>query len=414
MQLPLHKEDTMSINEDLVAELLKDYKSPEDLLGKEGILKQLQKAVIEKALAAEMTHHLGYKKHERSELESENSRNGRSKKKLRTDSGELEVDIPRDRTGEFEPQLIGKHQRSFGGFDDKIIALYARGLSTREIQGHLKEIYDVDVSPELISHVTNAVLEEVSAWQNRPLDALYPIVYLDALFVSIREQGHVIKKAVYLALGVNLEGHKELLGLWIEKNEGAKFWLGVINELKNRGVEDIFVACVDGLKGFTEAINAVFPRTDVQLCIVHMVRNSLRFVPWKDRKVVAADLKEIYRSVTAEQAENQLRIFSEKWDSKYPMISKSWQNHWNNVIPFFAYPAEIRKVIYTTNAIESLNMSLRKVLKNKAAFPSDQSLKKVLFLAMRNISKKWSMPIHNWKQAVNQFAILFPDRFKFE
>lgn len=404
----------MPINEDLIAELLKDYKSPEDLLGKEGILKQLQKAVIEKALEAEMTHHLGYEKHQRSDSQKDNARNGKSTKKLRTDSGHLQVAIPRDRTSHFEPQLIAKHQRSFAGFDDKIIALYARGLSTREIQGHLKEIYDVDVSPELISHVTNAVMDEVNDWQSRPLDALYPIVYLDALFVNIKEQGHVSKKAVYLALGVNIEGHKELLGLWIEKNEGAKFWLAVITELKNRGVRDIFIACVDGLKGFAEAINSVFPKTDVQLCIVHMVRNSLKFVPWKDRKLVAHDLKEIYRAVTVEKAEKQLHLFAEKWDSKYPMISKSWQNHWDKVIPFFQYSPEIRKVIYTTNAIESLNMSLRRVLKNKAAFPNDDAVKKILFLALRNITKKWSMPIRNWPLAINQFAILYPDRFNID
>ncbi|MCG8606810.1 IS256 family transposase [bacterium] len=404
----------MSLNEELITELLKDYKSPEDLLGKDGILKQLQKAIIEKALEAEMTHHLGYEKHQRSGGTSENSRNGKSKKRLRTESGQLQVEIPRDRSSEFEPQLVAKHQRSFNGFDDKIIALYARGLSTREIQGHLKEIYEVEVSSELISHVTNAVLDEVNEWQSRPLDAPYPIVYLDALFVNIKEQGHVVKKAVYLALGVNLEGHKELLGLCIEKNEGAKFWLGVINELRNRGVQDLFVACVDGLKGFTEAINAVFPKTDVQLCIVHMVRNSLKFVPWKDRKSVARDLKEVYRAATVEQAEKQLRVFAEKWDVKYPMISKSWRSHWNNIIPFFAYPPQIRKAIYTTNAIESLNMSLRKVLKNKAAFPSDQALKKILFLALRNIAKKWSMPIRDWGQTINQFAILHPERFNFE
>jgi len=404
----------MPINEDLIAELLKDYKSPEDLLGKDGILKQLQKAVIEKALEAEMTHHLGYDKHQRSKADSDNSRNGKSTKRLRTDSGHLQVDIPRDRNSEFEPQLIGKHQRSFSGFDDKIIALYARGLSTREIQGHLKEIYEVEVSPELISHVTNAVLDEVNDWQSRPLDRLYPIVYLDALFVNIKDQGHVTKKAVYVALGVNLEGHKELLGLWIEKNEGAKFWLGVINELTNRGVQDIFVACVDGLKGFSEAINAIFPKTDVQLCIVHMVRNSLKFVPWKDRRAVARDLKEVYRAATVAKAEKQLHAFADKWDTKYPMIFKSWQNHWNNIIPFFAYPPEIRKVIYTTNAIESLNMSLRKVLKNKAAFPSDQALMKILFLALRNISQKWNRPIIEWGRAINQFAILHPDRMKIE
>jgi len=404
----------MAINRELIAELLKDYKSPEDLLGKDGILKQLQKAVIEKALEAEMTYHLGYEKHQRPEQPAENARNGKSKKRLRTNSGALEIDVPRDRNGQFEPQIVAKHQRSFSSFDDKIIALYARGLTTRDIQAHLHEIYDVTVSPELISHVTDAVMEEVNDWQSRPLAAIYPILYLDALFVNVREQGRVSKKAVYLALAITLEGHKELLGIWIEKNEGARFWLTVITELKNRGIQDIFIACIDGLKGFDEAINTLFPKTEVQLCIVHMVRNSLKYVPRKDRATVAADLKEIYRAATGEKAESHLQAFAEKWDKKYPTISRSWLNNWHNITPFLAYPADIRKVIYTTNAIESLNMSLRKVIKNRPAFPSDLALKKILYLAIRNISQKWTKPIADWKQAVNQFAILFPERMKLE
>ena len=401
----------MSLNEKLIAELLKDYKTPEDLLGENGLIKQLQKALIEKALEVEMNHHLGYQKHESTPAkEQKNYRNGKSKKRVRTDSGSLDIEVPRDRESEFTPKLIPKHQRYFNGFDDKIIALYARGLSTQDIQAHLQEIYQVDVSTELISHVTNGIINEVREWQNRPLDSQYPIVYLDALRVNIREQGQIIKKAVYLALGVNLEGHKELLGLWIEKNEGAKFWLGVITELKNRGVEDIFIACVDGLKGFPEAINTVFPKTSIQLCIVHMIRNSLKFVSWKDRKTVAQDLKYIYRSTTEQQSKHELNLFAEKWDHKYPLISKSWQNNWENLITLFAYPEEIRKAIYTTNAIESLNNSLRKVIKTKSVFPNDMSVMKIMYLAIGNIQKKWSMPIQNWKQAMNQFAIIYQSR----
>jgi len=400
----------MSIQEKLLEELLKDYKSPKDLLGENGLMKQLQKAIIQKALEAEMTQHLGYKKHDSQGSNTGNSRNGKNRKQIRTESGKLDIDVPRDRNGDFSPQLIPKYKREYNGFDAKITALYARGMSTRDIQAHLAEMYDVEVSAEFISHITNAVMETVTEWQNRPLDALYPIVYLDAIFVPIREQRQVVKKAVYLALGINEEGDKELLGLWIAQTEGAKFWLSVVTELKNRGVQDIFIACVDGLKGFPEAINTVFPKTEVQLCIVHMIRNSLKFVPWKERKTVAADLKTIYQAPTQEQAENNLNAFAEKWDTKYPTISKSWRNNWPNLIPFMAYPNEIRKVIYTTNAIESLNMSLRKVIKNKAAFPSEDAVRKILFLALRNVSKKWNRPVHNWKQAMNQFAILFENR----
>ena len=347
----------MTINSKLIDELLKDYKKPEDLIGETGLLKQLTTALLERALSAEMDDHLGYAKHDPAGRNGGNSRNGSSSKTLKTEQGMMPIEVPRDRDSSFEPQIISKGQTRFTGFDDKIIALYARGLPTREIQAHLKEIYGVDVSPTLISNVTEAVIDEAKAWQNRSLDALYPIVYLDALMVKCRDNGHVINKAVYLAIGINLEGTKEVLGLWMAQTEGAKFWLSVVTELKNRGVQDIFIACVDGLKGFPEAIEAVFPKTVVQWCIVHMVRHSLNYVSWKNRKAVATDLKRIYQAASAEEAERQLDAFAETWDGAYLAISQSWRRNWARIIPFFAYPAEIRKVIYTTNAIESINMS---------------------------------------------------------
>jgi putative transposase len=389
-------------------ELLKDYKSPEDLLGQGGLLKELTKALVEKALDGELTHHLGYSKHSASK--SDNARNGKSKKGLLTDHGKMEIVSPRDRNGSFEPELVKKRQTRFDGFDDKILSMYSRGMTVREIQGHLEDIYAVEVSPDLISSVTDSVLEEVRAWQNRPLDAVYPIVFMDALRVKIRDNGHVINKAVYMALGVNLDGHKEVLGLWVAKEEGAKFWLKVVTELKNRGLKDMFIACVDGLKGFPEAIESVYPETQVQLCIVHMVRNSLRFVPWKDKKAVVADLKTIYTATNAEMAKENLKSFRTKWNEKYPTIADSWERNWEGLIPFLSYPDYIRKAIYTTNAIESLNRSLRKVSKNRGSFPNDESALKLLYLALSNISKKWTMPIRLWKQALNQFVILFPGR----
>jgi putative transposase len=400
----------MTIDTKLVDELLKDYKKPEDLIGENGLLKQLTKALLERALTAEMNEHLGYAKHEPAGRNGGNSRNGTSRKTLKTEQGPLPIEVPRDRDSRFEPQIISKGQTRFTGFDDKIIALYARGLPTREIQAHLEEIYGVDVSPTLISHVTDAVIDEAKAWQNRPLEALYPIVYLDALMVKGRDNGHIINKAVYLAIGINLDGAKEVLGLWIAQTEGAKFWLAVVTELKNRGVQDIFIACVDGLKGFPEAIEAVFPKTVVQLCIVHLVRHSLNYVSWKSRKAVADDLKRIYQAASTAEAERHLDAFAEKWDGTYLAISQSWRRNWERVIPFFAYPAEIRKVIYTTNAIESINMSLRKVTKNRGSFPNDEAIFKLFFLALRNIAKKWTMPIHDWKAALNRFTILFEGR----
>jgi len=398
----------MAIRQELLEELLKDYKSPEDLLGQGGLLKELTKALVEKALDGELTHHLGYPKHSASK--SDNARNGKSKKGLLTDHGKMEIVSPRDRNGSFEPELVKKRQTRFDGFDDKILSMYSRGMTVREIQGHLEDIYAVEVSPDLISSVTDSVLEEVRAWQNRPLDAVYPIVFMDALRVKIRDNGHVINKAVYMALGVNLDGHKEVLGLWVAKEEGAKFWLKVVTELKNRGLKDMFIACVDGLKGFPEAIESVYPETQVQLCVVHMVRNSLRFVPWKDKKAVVADLKIIYTATNAEVAKENLNAFRIKWNEKYPTIADSWERNWEGLIPFLSYPDYIRKAIYTTNAIESLNRSLRKVSKNRGSFPNDESALKLLYLALTNISKKWTMPIRLWKQALNQFAILFPGR----
>lgn len=400
----------MEIKDELIDELIKGYKSPEDIIGENGLLKQLTKAVLERCMQGELTHHLGYAKHEIKGRHSGNSRNGSSKKTVICEQGEIPVKTPRDRQGTFQPQILPKGQTRFNGFDDKIISLYARGMTTRDIQSHLEEIYGVEVSPTLISTVTDAVEEEVKAWQSRALDSAYPIVYLDAIRVKVRHNGQIQNKAIYLAIGLTMEGIKEVLGMWAAETEGAKFWLQIVTELKNRGVQEIFIACVDGLKGFPEAIESVYPETQVQLCIVHMVRHSLKYVSWKRRKEVATDLKAIYSSATEEQAAIHLEEFSQKWDKEYPSISSSWRNNWQRIIPLFGYPPGIRKVIYTTNAIESLNMSLRKVTKNRGSFPNDEAVFKLLYLALRNIAKKWTMAIHDWKSALNQFAILFEGR----
>ena len=394
----------------LADSLLVNYKKPEDLIGENGLLKQLTKMLVERALEAEMADHLGHDKSDPVTNVTGNARNGHSAKTLKGEFGELPLDIPRDRQGAFEPQLIGKHQTRWTGFDDKIISLYARGMTVREIQGHLTEMYGTEVSPSLISAVTDAVSEEVKAWQARPLDPLYPILYLDCIHIKVRDTGAVRVKAVYLAIGVNFTGHKEVLGLWIAQTEGAKFWLQVVTELKNRGVQDIFIACVDGLKGFPEAIETVYPKASVQLCIVHMVRNSLNFVSWKTRKEVAADLRLIYQSATVDDAEQRLTEFEGKWDSQHPPIAQIWRRNWARIVPFFDYPPEIRKVIYTTNAIESINMSLRKIIKNRSSFPTDEAASKLLYLALNNISRRWTMPIHDWKAALNRFTIQFEDR----
>ena len=401
----------MAISDHLIDELLTDYEKPEDLLGEDGILKDLTKRLLERALEGEMSTHLGYEKNDPPAGTSRNNtRNDHSKKTVKGDFGEVKLQVPRDSKSAFDPQIVQKGQTRFTGFDDKIISISARGMTTREIQGHLEEIYQVEVSPTLISNVTNAVMDEVRAWQARPLDPVYPIVYFDALMGKVRDNGHIKNKAVYLALGVRMDGRKELLGLWIAENEGAKFWLAVLTELNNRGVKDILIACVDGLKGFPEAVETVFPHTKVQLCIVHMVRHTLRYVSFKDRRAVVSDLKEIYRATTEDEASLKLLEFAEKWDGQYPSISKSWQRNWEAIIPFFDYPPEIRKVIYTTNAIESLNRSLRKISKNRGVFPNDESLIKLFYLALKNISKKWTMPVKNWNAAMNRFAIEFEER----
>jgi putative transposase len=376
----------------LLDELLQDYQSPEELLRKEGLLKQLTQRLLERALRAELTHHLDQPPSAAASDSKpgcrRNSRNGYSQKTVQTDHGALNLEIPRDRLSEFEPVIVAKGQRRLAGLDEKILALYARGQSVRDIQAHLEELDGVEISATLISQVTDGVVEEVRQWQSRPLDRLYPILYLDALQIKMRHEGRVSNRSVYLALGVNLEGHKELLGIWIAQTEGAKFWLGVLTELKNRGLHDIFIACVD-----------------------HLVRNSLRYVSWKHQRAVAADLKPFYRATTVQQAEAALDAFTQHWDQTYPAISQLWIRHWEWIIPLFDYPPEIRRVIYTTNAIESLNRSLRKVLKTKGAFPDEASVFKLLYLALQNIAKKWTMPIANWKAALSRFAIEYPDRF---
>lgn len=399
----------MAIRDELLDELIKDCKTPEDLLGKHGLLKELSKGLLERMLQGEMTHHLGYEKHAVEGRNGGNSRNGRTAKSVQTEQGELALQVPRDREGSFTPQIVPKGERRLPGFDEKIISLYARGMSVAEIQGHLEELYGAEVSPGLISDVTDSVLAEVKAWQCRPVSAVYPILYLDALMVKVRDNGVIRNKAVYLALGVNLDGDKELLGLWLSPNEGAKFWLQILTELKNRGLQQVFIACVDGLTGFPEALEAVFPHAQVQLCIVHLVRQSLRYVTYKDRKQVATDLKKIYQATTTQEAQLHLEAFAHTWDAKYAAISRLWRGQWDQWTTFFAYPPEIRKVIYTTNAIESLNHSLRKILKTRGAFPTDDAVTKLIFLAMRNIAKKWTRPLKDWKAALNQFSLMFPE-----
>jgi len=400
----------MEIRKELLDELIKDYKNPEDLIGENGILKQLTKALLERAMEAELTHELGYEKNARSEGSTSNRRNGHSTKRVRSKHGEIDLEVPRDRESEFEPVLIKKHQRRFDGFDDLILSLYARGVSTRDIRSHIEDLYGIEVSPELISSVTDNIHEFVREWQTRPLDPVYPIVYLDALRMKIRTDGTVQNRCIYLAIGVNTSGRKEALGLWASENEGAKFWLSVLTELNNRGLRDIFVACVDGLKGFSEAIESVFPDTVTQVCIVHQIRHSLTYVSWKERKNVAADLKPIYSAPTEAEALAALDSFAEKWDARYPVISKSWRANWNKISPMFRFTEEIRTAIYTTNVIESLWSSLRRITKTRAAFPSEAAAIKLLWLGLHNASRRWTMPIRNWGAAMNQFAIMFPNR----
>ncbi len=392
-----------------IGSLLADYR-PEELLGQGGLMQKLAGAVLETALEAEMSDHLGYERGDRSAAGRGNTRNGSSSKTVKGDHGEVAVRVPRDRNGTFEPQIVKKHQTRVAGFDDKIIAMYARGMSVRDIRGQLEEIYGVDVSPDLISRVTDSVKDEVTAWQNRPLDPVYPIVYLDALVVKGRDGGMVKNKSVYLALGVNMEGKKEVLGLWIQRTEGAKFWSQILTELRNRGLQDMLIVCTDGLKGFAEAIEATYPEATVQTCVVHLLRNSVRFVAWKERRQVLADLKPVYTAPTEDAALQALLEFEDKYKDKYPTIAQSWHAAWERFVPFLAFPPELRRVIYTTNAIEATNRQIRKVIKTKGHFPSDEAITKILFLALRNASKKWTMPVRQWSQALNQLAIRFPGR----
>lgn len=400
---------SVELDEKLVDQIAGQIKTQDDLAD---LSRQLLKAAVERVMAAELEDHLGYSKHSPEGHNTGNSRNGHSKKTIKGDFGEVDIQAPRDRNGEFSPQLIAKGKTRINKLDQQILALYARGMTTRDIADALHEMYGADVSHSLIGTVTDAVHEEVQTWQNRPLESLYPILYLDGMVVKVHQDKRVVKKTVYVALGVTTEGHKELLGLWIAETESSKFWLSVLTELQNRGVEDIFIACVDGLTGFPEAITTVFPKAQVQLCIVHQVRNSLKYVSYKDRKAVASDLKKIYQSATVDEAELELSVFEGTWSEKFPSISKSWRNNWDNLITLFDYPDDIRKAIYTTNAIESLNSVIRKATRQRKIFPTDGSVMKVIYLAMERASTKWTMPIRNWKAAMSRFEIMFPDRFK--
>ena len=399
----------MNIETELIDKLLAECGKPADIFGESGLLKRITKVIVERALDAELSEHLAKEKEQGQGWR--NSRNGKSKKTVKGEFGEVEIEVPRDRQATFEPQIVGKHQRRIEGFDEKVLSMYARGMTTREIQGHLEEIYGVEVSPALVSQITDAVLEEVRGWQSRPLESLYPVLYLDALYVRMRHEGRVENRAVYVVMGMTVEGQKEVLGLWTSAQEGARYWLGVLTELKNRGLMDVLIACVDGLKGFPEAIQTVYPQAQVQQCVVHMVRNSLQYVNWKERKEVASDLKEVYRAATAEAGQEELRRFRERWDKKYGIIGRQWEENWSRVSVFYEYPPEVRKVIYTTNAVESLHMSLRKIIKMRGGFPSEEAGLKLLYLALRNVSKKWRT-VQSWKEAMNQFALIWPERVK--
>ena len=383
----------------------------EELAGENGLLKQLTSRFYSRALEAEMEAHLGYKKHDNSGDNSGNSWNGYTTKTVITeDNDTIEIQVPRDRNSTFEPVIIPKHEKRTPLFNDQIISMYSFGMSTRDIQRHLQQVYGVEVSPETISNITESVMADVREWQNRPLEKTYPILFLDALRVNSRQDGKNINKALYVALAINWEGRKEVLGLWLADTEGAKFWMSVLTDIKNRGVEDILIACMDGLTGFPDAVKAVFPNTHIQHCIVHMIRNSTKFVSYKDLKAVCRDLKEIYSAINAESGHEALEEFGKKWNNKYPMIQASWERNWNDLTEFFNYPKDVRRTIYTTNTIESLNFSLRKVTRNKSSFPDDNSIYKVMYLAIKNASARWTMPIKDWGLAVNQFAILFDGR----
>ena len=398
------------IPDSIIDELVKEYKKPEDILGENGLLKQLNKAVIERCLSAELSHHLGYSKYDSDGKNTGNSRNGTTPKKIHTELGEIPIDVPRDRNGEFEPMLIPKHERRINGFDEKIISMYAHGMSIRDIQTHIRDLYHIELSPELISKITDEVLEEVQAWQNRLLDPLYPIVFFDAIWIKVRENGRVVNKAAYIVLAMDLNGFKDVLGVWIENQEGAKFWLKVLTELQGRGVKDILIACVDGLKGLPQAIEAIYPKAQVQLCIVHMVRNSLKYASHKEKSELSKSLGTIYRAPTETEALNSLKVLEERWNKKFPAVVLSWKNNWTYVRTIFDFPEEIRYLIYTTNAIESLNNSIRKVTRSRGAFCTDMAAIKLIYLAIQNVVRKWRYPNQIWERIKNQLTIIFGER----
>lgn len=401
----------IEINDDMLDSLIGNAKTQDDLFGPDGILKTLSKRLMERMLDAEMTHHLGYKKHKSQGDNDGNSRNGKIKKTVKTGNGEIPIEVPRDRKSEFEPALIGKRQTRLNTLNNQVLSLYGRGMTVRDIQEHVSELYGTQISRDLISSLTDAVLEDVTEWRNRPLETLYPIVFIDGFVAKCRLEGAVSNRCVYVIYGINLSGQKEVLGLYLGENEGSKYWLHVLTELKNRGVSDLFILCADGLKGLPEAVEATFPKALFQTCMVHQVRHSLNYVPYAEKKAVAEDLKKIYGSATVELAEQALDDFELTWGDKYPAIVKSWRNNWEKITPFMQFPLEIRKVIYTTNIVESLNNTLRKAVRNRGHFPTEEGLMKVLYLAIVNVSKKWTMPIQGWKQALNRFAIMFSDRF---
>jgi transposase-like protein len=404
----------MELSEENIEQLKKDFqtaKTYDDLMGKDGAIKKLLKLSIENMLNAELTEHLGYPKHSPVGNNSGNSRNGNSTKTLKNDHGEIEIKVPRDRNGEFDPILIKKYERTIGPIEDKIISMYAKGMSTRDIQSHVEDIYGIEISPSMVSNITDKILDTVKQWQNRPLEKLYPIVFFDAIHYKVRDDGRVLTKAAYTCLAIDLQGRKDLLGLWIGQSEAAHFWLNIMTELKNRGVEDILIACVDGLKGFPEAINTVFPKTAVQLCIIHMVRNTLKKISYYERELFMGSLKKLYTAPTEEAAMMQMDNLEANWGKKYPSAIKLWRNNWSNAMTFMTYPKELRKIIYTTNAVEALHRQFRKITKAKSLFPNDESLRKILYLAYMGTAKKWTIAIHKWQVALNHLTIIFEDRF---
>ncbi|MFS8131200.1 MAG: IS256 family transposase [Candidatus Dojkabacteria bacterium] len=403
----------MKLTPEVIEQLQADLstaKTYADLMGPDGAIKKLMKNALEGMLDAELTEHLGYEKHSPSGKKTGNSRNGRSSKQLKNDNGEIELSIPRDRNSEFDPVIVKKYERTLGPIEDKIISMYAKGMTTRDIQSHLEEIYGLQISPTLVSNITEKIVSIATAWQNRPLEAVYSVVFFDAIHYKVRSESKVVSKAAYTCLGIDITGKKDLLGLWVGESEGANFWLNVITELRNRGVEDIFIACIDGLKGFPEAINTVYPQTEIQLCIIHVLRNTLRYVASKDQKEVANDMKTVYSAPTEEAGLAELERVEQKWGKKYPLPLKTWRANWNNISAFYKYPEEIRKMIYTTNAVESLHRQFRKVTKSKSLFPNDDALLKMLYLAYRDLSKKWVMPVRNWAFIISHLSIIFEER----